>query len=115
MAVLRATARYEPRALVRTYLYGIAFKLLAAERRKLARTLPPSEPAVEDASDDVLWVRRALEKLDPADREILMLREYEQLSYAEIAELLRLPLNTVRTRLVRSRLALKSYLEPSCV
>ena len=42
-----------------------------------------------------------------------MLREYEQLSYSEIAELMRLPLNTVRTRLFRSRAALKGYLRPA--
>ncbi|MGC2790374.1 MAG: sigma factor, partial [Candidatus Sulfotelmatobacter sp.] len=35
LAVIRAASRYEPRALVRTYLLGIALKLLAAERRKL--------------------------------------------------------------------------------
>jgi len=115
LAVLRATARYQPRALVRTYLYGIAFHLLSAERRKLARVLPPAEVVIEDASDEVLWVRRALEKLDEPEREILMLREYEQLSYTEIAELLRVPVNTVRSRLFRSRMALKSHLEPSCV
>ena len=34
LAVIRAASRYEPRASVRTYLYGIALKLLAAERRK---------------------------------------------------------------------------------
>src|SRR5260370_30135929 len=34
LAVVRAVERYEPRALVRTYLYGIALKLVAAERRK---------------------------------------------------------------------------------
>jgi len=59
----------------------------------------------------VLWLRQAMEKLDAPDREILMLREYEQLSYSDIAELLRIPVNTVRSRLFRSRLALKSYLE----
>jgi RNA polymerase sigma-70 factor (ECF subfamily) len=52
-----------------------------------------------------------MEMLDAPEREILMLREYEQLSYSEIAELLRIPVNTVRSRLFRSRLALKSYLE----
>jgi RNA polymerase sigma-70 factor (ECF subfamily) len=52
-----------------------------------------------------------MQKLDAPEREILMLREYEQLSYSEIAELLRIPLNTVRSRLFRSRLALKTYLE----
>ena len=46
------------------------------------------------------------------DREILMLREYEQLSYAEIAGMLRLPLNTVRSRLFRARMALKEQLMP---
>jgi RNA polymerase sigma-70 factor (ECF subfamily) len=59
----------------------------------------------------VLWVRQAMEKLDASEREILMLREYEQLSYSDIAELLRIPINTVRSKLFRSRLALKTYLE----
>lgn len=116
LAVLRAASRYEPRALVRTYLYGIALKLLAAERRKQSKNGPPldsvAEPATEDASDTALWVRQAIEKLDPSEREILMLREYEQLSYSEIAELLRLPVNTVRSRLFRARMTLKSHLEP---
>lgn len=113
LAVLRATERYQPRALVRTYLYGIAIKLLAAERRKLARADGPPDPVCDPRADEALWVRQALDRLEPIEREILMLREYEQLSYAEIAELLRLPLNTVRTRLFRSRVALKGYLEPA--
>jgi RNA polymerase sigma-70 factor (ECF subfamily) len=45
------------------------------------------------------------------DREILLLREFEQLSYAEIAELLDLPVNTVRSRLFRARAALRKLLE----
>jgi RNA polymerase sigma-70 factor (ECF subfamily) len=116
LAVIRATSRYEPRSLVRTYLYGIALKLLAAERRQRANDTPlaqsDSEPSRDDAPDAALWIRQALEKLDASEREILMLREYEQLSYSEIAELLRLPVNTVRSRLFRSRMALKGHLEP---
>jgi RNA polymerase sigma-70 factor (ECF subfamily) len=112
LAVIRGSARYEPRALVRTYLYGIALKLLSAERRKLHRDPPSGTAVVTESADDLLWVREALEKLPAADREILMLREYEQLSYAEIGELLRLPVNTVRSRLFRSRTALKSFLKP---
>jgi RNA polymerase sigma-70 factor, ECF subfamily len=115
LAVIRAVSRYEPRSLVRTYLYGIALKLLAAERRKVltSSTVGQSapEPTTDGTPEGVLWVRQAMEKLDAADREILMLREYEQLSYSDIAELLRIPINTVRSRLFRSRLALKSYLE----
>src|SRR6516162_11733991 len=117
LAVIRAASRYEPRALVRTYLYGIALKLLAAERRKFLTTSASGQsvlqPTTNRTSDCVLWVRQAMEKLDAPDREILMLREYEQLSYFDIAELLRIPVNTVRSRLFRARLALKSYLERS--
>jgi RNA polymerase sigma-70 factor (ECF subfamily) len=115
LAVIRGASRYEPRALVRTYLYGIALKLLAAERRKvltnskLGQSDP--EPKTGETPERALWVRQAMEKLDAPDREILMLREYDQLSYSDIAELLRIPVNTVRSRLFRSRLALKSYLE----
>src|SRR5215467_8832784 len=119
LAVIRAVSRYEPRASVRTYLYGIALKLLAAERRRVLRNsawssalgLGTTEPNTDRTPENVLWVRQAMERLDASDREILMLREYEQLSYSEIAELLRIPVNTVRSRLFRSRLALKSYLE----
>jgi RNA polymerase sigma-70 factor (ECF subfamily) len=116
LAVIRAVVRYEPRAMVRTYLYGIGLKLLAAERRKLSgnepQLEPEHEPAREAASDEAVWVRQALEKLDAGEREILMLRENEQLNYAEIAELLRLPVNTVRSRLFRARMALREFLEP---
>ena len=116
LAVIRAAVRYEPRALVKTYLYGIALKLLAAERRRRSGNEPPiddhHEPTEDGPSDNALWVRQALEKLDASEREILMLREYEQLNYAEIGELLRLPVNTVRSRLFRARMELKNFLEP---
>ena len=119
IALLRAASRYEPRALFRTYLYAIGFKILRAHRRKAAfratffgqRNSAP-DPSKRDATESGLWVRRAVEKLEAMDREILLLREFEQLSYVEIADLLRLPLNTVRSRLFRARTALRNLLEP---
>jgi RNA polymerase sigma-70 factor, ECF subfamily len=113
VAVIRATERYEARALVRTYVYGIALKLLSGERRRAGREGPPAETAEAPGLDTALSVRQALERLEAQEREILMLREYEQLSYQEIAGLLRLPVNTVRSRLFRARLALRQYLEPA--
>jgi RNA polymerase sigma-70 factor, ECF subfamily len=120
LALLRAATRYQPRALFRTYLYAIAMKILHAHRRKAAfratflgqRNSTP-DPSKLDATESGLWVRRAVQKLDFLDREILMLREFEQLSYAEIADLLQLPLNTVRSRLLRARTALRNLLEPA--
>jgi len=116
LVVIRGVSRYEPRALVRTYLYGIALKLLSSERRKPYVGAPTedevAEPSVPGTQLTGLWVREAIGKLDAAEREIVMLREYEQLSYSEIGELLRLPVNTVRSRLFRARMALKNHLDP---
>ena len=116
LAVIRGAAHYQPRALVRTYLYAIAMNLLSAERRQRFRDSPPGHPAPEPTSnhapDATVWIREALEKLDASEREILMLREYEQLSYSEIADLLALPVNTVRSRLFRARMAMKELLKP---
>jgi RNA polymerase sigma-70 factor (ECF subfamily) len=116
LAVLQGVARYEPRATFRTYLYGIAMNLLHAEWRKSGREVPaaPGEvdlPVTSDP-DAGIWVRRAVEQLDSGQREVLLLREYEQLSYEEIAALLRIPVNTVRSRLFRARMALKELLLP---
>ena len=113
LAVLRGAERYEPRASVRSYLFGIAFHLLSSERRareRQMRVTPDREPAADPVSDEALWLREALAKLEERDREILMLREFEQLSYSEIAALLRMPVNTVRSRLFRARMELKSLL-----
>jgi RNA polymerase sigma-70 factor (ECF subfamily) len=115
LAVLEGSSRYEPRGAFRSYLFGIAFNQLKASRRRLARvpaSIEPDDLPRRDADPaDAIWVRRALESLDPDDREIVMLREYDALSYQEIAALLKLPLNTVRSRLFRARLALKAQLE----
>ena len=120
LAVLRGITRYEPRALVRTYLYGIAFNLLNADRRKRTHEenhsqaqAKAAEPPAGPDPESALWVRQALERLEAEAREILMLREYEQLSYAEIASLLRVPVNTVRSRLFRARMELKEMLAPN--
>jgi RNA polymerase sigma-70 factor (ECF subfamily) len=119
LALLRSATCYQPRALFRTYLYAIGFRILRAHHRKAAfratffgqRNSAP-DPAKRDATESGLWVRRAVEKLEPMDREILLLREFEQLSYTEIADLLQLPLNTVRSRLFRARTALRNLLDP---
>jgi RNA polymerase sigma-70 factor, ECF subfamily len=120
LALLQNVRRYEPRVSFRSYLYGIAIHLLAAERRKAGREVAENEKldgrAAEgntaENSDAGIWVRKALQHLEHSEREILMLREYEQLSYGEIGAALRLPVNTVRSRLFRARAALKNQLMP---
>jgi RNA polymerase sigma-70 factor, ECF subfamily len=114
-ALLEAAPRYQVRGAFRSYLFGIAYNFLLADRRK--RRTP--EPLGDDSPsrgvdpDAAIWVRRALAALDAGDREILMLREYEGLSYEEIAAVAEVPINTVRSRLFRARLALRDALVPA--
>jgi RNA polymerase sigma-70 factor (ECF subfamily) len=116
IVILRGAERYEKRAMFRTYLYAVAMKLLWGERRRESRA-PRTRTDVEELTQPSdlaagLWIRDALTRLDEDHREVLMLREYEQLSYDEIAELLKVPTNTVRSRLFRARAELKLLLEP---
>jgi len=91
-------------------------KMLMAERRKSARRGSPAAASIDPSADScveaAIWVQRAIEQLDADHRDILLLREFEQLTYDEIAALLRLPVNTVRSRLFRARTALKAFLLP---
>jgi RNA polymerase sigma-70 factor, ECF subfamily len=115
VAVLEGARRYEGRGSVRSYLFGAAYNVLSADRRRDGqRTATPLDidpPANAADPDAAIWVRDGIATLDPADRDVLMLREYEQLSYQEIAEVRRIPVNTVRSQLFRARLALKAALE----
>src|SRR3954451_3096090 len=116
VAVLEGAARYEQRGTFRSYLFGVAYNVLLADRRKAAfRATAPMDLDPQDERtgdpDAGIWVRAALAQLDEDDREILMLREYEQLAYQEIADLRGIPLNTVRSQLFRARASLKAALE----
>jgi RNA polymerase sigma-70 factor (ECF subfamily) len=55
-------------------------------------------------------VRKAIEKLPDAYREVIVLREFEELSYKQIAQVLDCPSGTVMSRLSRARESLKEML-----
>jgi RNA polymerase sigma-70 factor (ECF subfamily) len=115
VALLEGARRYKAKGMFRSYLFGVAYNVLLADRRKQSYrqtdALEKEPPSPTADRDEVIWIREALASIDEADREILMLREYEQLSYQEIAEVRRIPLNTVRSQLFRARTALKTALE----
>lgn len=113
------------------WLYGIATNLIRRRRRdevRQYRAYSRSEPAGNDRYDDLLatdvaarvdaeaisrTLTRVLAKLRQAERDVLLLYAWEDLSYAEIAQALDLPLGTVRSRLHRARRALRSALGPT--
>lgn len=59
---------------------------------------------------EAVW--EAIRKLGETDREILILREFQDLTYAEIASVLEIPKGTVMSRLHHARLRLREKLEP---
>jgi RNA polymerase sigma-70 factor (ECF subfamily) len=58
-------------------------------------------------------VRNAIQELSIKHREIIILREYEELSYQEIATILECPLGTVMSRLSSARAKLRDLLSPT--
>ncbi len=113
---------YRPRSPFRNWVYRIASNVaLDALRRERETvdidTLPLStsdegpEAAVEGIERGER-VRQAVLTLPPASRAVLVLREYEGLSYREIADTLSIPIGTVMSRLNYARNRLRETLAP---
>ncbi len=113
---------------VRPWLYSIVRnRCRDLMRRGRVRRTEPLDPEphrwrpelVDDTADPELDAERAelrrrvfaaLAELQPDHREVLVLRDYQDLSYQEIASVLRVPRGTVMSRLHRARKALGAAL-----
>jgi len=76
---------------------------------------PPGHAGIDPAAsvdhqEELTHLRRGLAELSDDMREILLLRDYHDLAYAEIAAVLDVPVGTVMSRLHRARLALRERL-----
>jgi RNA polymerase sigma-70 factor (ECF subfamily) len=92
--------------LLRTITHRSIDRLRARERSpRLVRIDADHEPAGHDATGDPLWEKRLrslLLQLPDAPRAVVTLRFQEDLEPTEIAEVLDMPLNTVKSHLRRS-------------
>ena len=120
LAAWRNIGRFQGRSKLSTWLYRIAHNApLATVRKKVAT--PASDlimdgPAVrggDGSVDDVEAVRWALARIPPDFRAALVLREYHDLTYAEIAEIQGIKVETVKTRIARGRQAVAALLRES--
>jgi len=111
-----------------TWLYRIAFNLAVSSRRGRRPThsvdavreqsgfepVDP-DPGPEDHYDrkqHCQQVREAIDRLDDEHRRVIVLREIEGCTYEDMAEILDVPIGTVRSRLHRARVQLKEELIP---
>jgi RNA polymerase sigma factor (sigma-70 family) len=69
-------------------------------------TLPPSAEQIHDVQE----VRRALDRLPTADRQLIRMQHFDELSHAEIAGKLEIPLGTVKSRTFRAHRKLAGLL-----
>ncbi len=110
-----------------TWLYRIGFNIALTRRRRLRPkvSLDQRRESIGDdaidpgptidaglmTDDSIALVRGALARLTDQHREILVLREMEDATYEEIAEILQLSIGTVRSRLNRARKNLRTAIE----
>jgi len=101
----------------RAYLFGIARHLSQeAFRRAVPLAELPAELAAEPAAtlDPRLeTMRAAIAALPAASREVLLLRLQQELAYEEIAQVLDIPVGTVRSRLHQAVQRLREALQPA--
>lgn len=114
-----------------TWLHAIAVNQVRGEMRKraaLKRRDPASLDALREAADvepadpggdagervataeQCERLRAEVDRLDPEHREVVVLREFQDLAYEEIAEIVGVPVGTVRSRLFRARAELRERL-----
>ena len=115
---------YRPQTPLRNWLYRIAVNAGTDMLRKEKRILPDDienmhltdgQPGLEtlvSQHERTGLIQKAILSLPEASRAVLVLREYEGLSYQEISSTLDIPVGTVMSRLNYARNLLKAKLKP---
>jgi RNA polymerase sigma-70 factor (ECF subfamily) len=130
LKAFRALKGFKGEARFSSWLYQIAVNLCRDRmRRRRGRTFVSLDALGEDTGHPQIFsrasgplelaeqgslrglVRGALATLPEEQREVIVLKEYEDLTFLEIAQVLDVPLSTVKTRLYRGLVNLRGQLE----
>ena len=114
--VIRGIARLRDGSKLRAWLFGIARRTLMDRLRE--QYAKPSDPDVDmneipddawtdEAEGDLQALDYSLARLPIVEREVLTLFYLEELSLSEVAETLRVPIGTIKSRLFRARQMLR--------
>jgi RNA polymerase sigma-70 factor (ECF subfamily) len=133
IAIARGIASFDGRSAFSTWVYRVTTNAAFDELRRRRRRPPadrfsqpahggdavdslPGEPAgadeVGDAVSARLTIDAALSRLSAEHRAAVVLRDMLDLEYTEIADMLGVPIGTVRSRIARGRAALAEQLRP---
>lgn len=124
VAAWRGAGSFRGGSSVKTWLFGIGRRRMRDAQRKrglppldgegLLEALPAREPGPEEAlsrSESGAELERCIGRLSEPHREALALVFFHELSYAEAAEVLGVPIGTVKSRLSNAKRALRGLLE----
>jgi RNA polymerase sigma-70 factor (ECF subfamily) len=132
--LFRALPQYNGESRFTTWLYRLVVNMCRDELRRRGRQVPIAPPALEEeesdqlssVADDDRWadpeqaldsrelrdqVRRALGQLEEHYRLVLTLYYFDEMKYTDIAEILDIPLNTVKSHIRRGKERLATILE----
>ncbi|MGQ3356741.1 MAG: sigma-70 family RNA polymerase sigma factor [Phreatobacter sp.] len=125
--VWRQADRFEARSSVSTWILGMArFKALSSLRKTTEAELDEEQAAAiaDDADtpetvsqklDKAKAIRRCIDQLSPEHREIVDLVYYQEKSISEVAEIVGIPENTVKTRMFYARKRLQELMQSAGV
>ena len=133
LSMARSVRNFRGDSSVSSWLYTIARRFCIKKRRR-SKFAPAREESLDTPGTTVVQqladpgpspeqtasnrelataLTRAIEALDPAQREVLVLRDIEGLSAPEVAKILGISIDAVKSRLHRARVAIREQLAPS--
>jgi RNA polymerase sigma-70 factor (ECF subfamily) len=129
LRIFRKRNAYRNIAKFSTWIYTITGNLAKTELRRRKKRklfsisslgydekdyeLPDHRRGPEEKADSVVKeeiIQKAIDVLSPKFKEVIILRDIQELSYEEISKILKIPLGTVKSRVNRARLKLQEIL-----
>jgi RNA polymerase sigma-70 factor (ECF subfamily) len=127
LSAYKSIGQFRGEANFSTWLYRIGLNHASTRRKNMNNTQQRHVPldgaeVIDDGAVDPAKsfehkeiqqrVQQALNRLDPDDARIILLRDLQDVPYEDVAEMLDIPVGTVKSRLHRARQALKANLAP---
>lgn len=136
--IIQGLPSFSGRSRLSTWMIRIAMNVCLTDRRRSRLRIMPSldapargsaaadgatladsrvqskEPAASlgvERNEDLSRLAQALVRIEPEQRALLILRDAQGLDYADIADVLEIPVGTVKSRLFRARAALRDHIE----
>lgn len=115
--VIRFADKFSGRSSFKTWLYRIAINQCRTVKSRMKPSAPPPLNGTPDADstpatdpDDKAWLREQVRLLSPDKRTVLLLCYHEGMSHSQAADILEVPIGTLKSRLHAALTTLRAAL-----